>query len=442
MLLIGNGPTITRDENNPFLPDGCVAVDGALIAEVGDTAEMKGKYPGARFLDAERNIIMPGFINGHTHFYSTFSRGMPGKYPPAQNFAEVLDRLWWKLDKALTLEGVYYSAITALVDCVKNGCTTVIDHHASPLHVAGSLFEIEKAARLAGIRASLCYEVSDRDGAEIMKQGIKENVDFIDHAARSQDDRVAGMFGLHASVTLSDETLALCREAMGDRDAGYHVHVAEGPADQEDSEAKYKKRVVERFRDFGITGGKSLFIHCIHLNDKELDVIGQTGTAIIHNPESNMGNAVGCAPLLKICERDILTGLGTDGYVSDMLQSYKMANALQKHHNKHPNVAWGEIPTMLFENNAKICARYFKTPVGKLAAGYSGDVIVSDYNPPTPLSDANINGHLLFGTEGRSVVATVAAGKVLMRDRRLTELDEKAIFAKAREVGAKVWEAV
>jgi cytosine/adenosine deaminase-related metal-dependent hydrolase len=250
------------------------------------------------------------------------------------------------------------------------------------------------------------------------------------------------MFGLHASVTLSDDTLTLCREAMGDRNAGYHVHVAEGPADEKDSLAKYGKRIAQRFHEFGITGNKSLFIHCVHLNDEELEIVQETDTAIVHNPESNMGNAVGCTPLLKICGMGILTGLGTDGYVSDMLQSYKMANALQKHHNGHPNVAWGEIPTMLFENNAKICARHFKTPVGKLAAGCSGDVVVSDYIPPTPLSAENIDGHLLFGAAGRGVVTTVASGKVLMQDRRLTELDEKALFAKAREVGSKVWGAV
>ena len=442
MLLIGNGPVITRDVQNPFLSDGCVAIDGQLIKEVGATPAMKEKYAGSRFIDARGNIIMPGFINAHMHFYSTFSRGMPSKYAPAQNFAEVLDRLWWKLDKALTLEAVYYSAVTALVDSVKNGCTTLIDHHASPLHIAGSLFEIERAAREAGVRASLCYEVSDRDGIEIAKQGVKENIDFIDHAAKSKDDLIAGMFGLHASVTLSDETLSLCREAMDGRDIGYHVHVAEGPSDEEDSEARYKKRIVERFREFGITGERSLFIHCIHLNERELEIVRETNTAVVHNPESNMGNAVGAAPLLKLCEMGILTGLGTDGYVSDMLQSYKMANALQKHHNKHPNVAWGEIPTMLFENNAKISARCFKTPLGKLRAGYSGDVIVSDYNPPTRLSDENINGHLLFGAAGRSVVTTVASGKVLMQDRVLSELDEKAIFARAREVSAAVWEAV
>jgi len=376
------------------------------------------------------------------HFYSTFARGMPSKYPPAQNFAEVLERLWWKLDKALTLEGVYYSTAAALVDCVKNGCTTVIDHHASPMHAEGSLFEIEKATRLAGIRASLCYEVSDRDGREIMERGINENISFIDHASKSEDDMIAGMFGLHASVTLSSETLDMCRSALGDRKTGFHVHVAEGPADEEDSIKRYKKRVVERFRDFRITGDKSIFVHCVHLDDAELEIVKETNTSVVHNPESNMGNAVGCAPLLKTHGMGITVGLGTDGYVSDMLQSYKMANALQKHHNSHPNVAWGEIPAMLFENNAKICAKFFKTPLGKLAPGYSGDVIVLDYNPPTPLSGENINGHLLFGAEGRCVVTTVAAGKVLMQDRKLTEQDEREIYAKAREVAVKVWKDV
>ncbi|MCL2009813.1 MAG: amidohydrolase family protein, partial [Synergistaceae bacterium] len=168
---MGNGPTITRDGKNPFYQDGCVAIDEGIIKETGPCAELKAKYPGARFVDAGGNLIMPGFINAHMHFYSTFARGMPGKpgkNPPAQNFDQVLERLWWKLDKALTLEGVYYSAAAALVDCVKNGCTTVLDHQASPTQVEDSLFEIEKAVRLAGVRASLCYEVSDRDGREIM----------------------------------------------------------------------------------------------------------------------------------------------------------------------------------------------------------------------------------------------------------------------------------
>ena len=440
MLLIGNGMMVTRDPETPYFADGCVAAEGKLIAEVGKTAELKAKYAGAKFVDAKGGLIMPGFINAHMHYYSAFSRGMFTKDPPAQNFTEVLERLWWRLDKALTLEDSYYCALICMIDCIKNGTTTVLDHHASPHAVKGSLFEIARAARETGIRSSLSYEVSDRDGEKIMREGIEENMDFIRYARKEDDDLLHGMFGLHASVTLSDKTLEACREAMGDVDAGFHVHLAEGPADEVDSEEKYGKRILERFREYGLLGEKSIAVHCIHLNDREIDILKETGTAVVHNPESNMGNAVGVTPVLKMYEKGILLGLGTDGYVSDMLQSFKMANALQKHAARHPNVAWAEVPAMLFDNNPKIAGRYFPTPIGRLAKGYSADVIVSDYMPPTPFSDVNVNGHLLFGASGRSIVTTVARGKILMEDRRLTEIDDRAVAAKARELAVKVWE--
>lgn len=440
MLLIGNGMLVTRDPKNPWFPNGGVAIEGKTIASVGPTAELRARYPEARFLDADGGLILPGFINAHMHYYSAFSRGISTKDAPAQNFMEVLERLWWRLDKALSLEDCYTSGLICMIDCIKNGTTTVLDHHASPHAVKGSLFELARAARHAGIRNCLCYEVSDRDGPEILRRGIEENVEFIRAARAEKDDLLAGTFGLHASITLSNGSLAACREAMGDLDAGFHVHVAEGPADEPDSEAKYGKRILERFRDFGLLGERSIAVHCIHVNEREMDILKETGTAVVHNPESNMGNAVGASPVLEFCRRGILTGLGTDGYVSDMLQSYKMANALQKHANGHPNVAWGEIPQMLFENNARIAERYFGVPLGRLAPGYSADVIVSDYVPPAPISDANVNGHLLFGASGRSVVTTVARGKVLMERRVLQGIDEKAVAARARELAAKMWE--
>ncbi len=442
MLIVGNGILITRDPAAPYFADGAVVVDGRTIAAVGTTADMKAAHPGAEFIDARGGVIMPGFVNAHMHYYSAFSRGFPGKGAPAQNFTEVLERLWWRLDKALMLEDSYYSAMVCMIDCIKNGCTTVLDHHASPYAIANSLFRMADAAKETGVRSCLCYEVSDRDGEAIMREGIKENIDFINAAKKDDTGLLAGTFGLHASMTLSDPTLAACVDAMGNLNAGYHVHVAEGPGDEVDSEQKYGKRIVNRFRDFGLTGDKSIFVHCIHINDEEKDILKDTNTAVVHNPESNMGNAVGTSPVLDMYARGICLGLGTDGYVSDMLQSFKIANALQKHHNKHPNVAWAEIPGMLFANNPAIAARYFPTPVGRLAPGCAGDVIVSDYLPPTELTDANINGHLLFGASGRSITTTVANGKVLMKDRVLTMLDDTAIVAKARECSKKVWERI
>lgn len=442
MLLIGNGPLITRDPDNPFIADGCAAISGTSINSVGTTLDMRAKYPTAKFIDAKGGLIMPGFINSHMHFYSTFSRGMNVPGEPAQDFSGVLEKLWWRLDKALTLRDCYYSALTALVEAIKCGCTTIIDHHASPYAVSGSLCEVARAAREAGIRTSTCYEVSDRDGQKIAYEGIKENIAFMDWAERENDPMISGKFGLHASFTLSDCTLEKCREAMEGRENGWHVHVAEGPSDEEACEREHGKRIVRRFHDFGITGKNSIFVHCIHIDGAERALLKETGTAVVHNPESNMGNAVGAASVPQLAAEGVTLGLGTDGYVSDMLQSYKMGNALCKHAAKHPNAGWGELPAMLFENNALIAERAFPVKLGMLKDGYAADVIVLDYNAPTALSDKNINGHLLFGASARSVVTTIANGKILMKDRKLTELDAEEIFAKAREHAAKVWKKI
>jgi putative selenium metabolism protein SsnA len=440
MLLIGNGNLVTRDPANPFLPDGCVAAEGPRIVEVGPTEALRDRHPGAEFLDARGGLIHPGFINAHMHFYSAFSRGFGGKgdTPPAKSFTEVLERLWWRLDKALTPEDVRYSALVGLVEAIRRGCTTLIDHHASPHAVPGSLFEIAEAARRAGLACCLSYEVSDRDGEEIRDQGIRENRDFFRHAGAAGDPLLAATFGLHASMTLSDRTLALCAEA-GAAEAGVHVHVAEGPEDEPDSERKYGMRILERFRRFGLLGRRSLAIHCIHVNEAEREILAETGTAVVHNPESNMGNAVGAAPIREMLDRGIPVGLGTDGYVSDMLRAYAMANALRKHASGDPNAAWEEIPRMLFENNRLIADRYFSLPRGRLAPGCAADLAVLDYRPPTDLSDRNVNGHLLFGPGAGCVAATVCAGRVLMRDRELVGLDEAEIAAKARECARRVW---
>lgn len=442
MLLLGNGILITRDSEKPFFPNGAVAMNGTLIEKVGTTEELKAQYPDAQFIDAKGGIIMPGFINSHMHFYSTFSRGMTPPGAPSQNFDEVLERLWWRLDKALMPEDTYYSTMTALIDAIKCGCTTIIDHHASPYAVTGSLFEIAKATKEAGIRSSLCYEVSDRDGEKIADEGIRENMDFINWAEKEKDPMISGKFGLHASFTLSDKTLDKCREAMSGKDAGYHVHVAEGPNDEKDSAAKYGKSIVKRFDDFGITGKNSIFVHCIHIDKDELEIIKATDTAVVHNPESNMGNAVGAADVTTMIKEGVMLGLGTDGYLCDMVQSYRLGNALCKHACKHPNTGWGELPQMLFENNKTIAERCFPVKLGRIAEGCAADVIVMDYAAPTLLNENTVNAHLLFGSSGRNVVTTIANGRVLMKDRKLTTLDREAIFARARECAAEVWKRI
>lgn len=295
MILVGNGRLITKNEQNPYMDDGCVVIEGNVIKAIGSTKEMKEKYSDHEFIDANKKIIMPGLINTHMHIYSSFARGMavPGK--PSENFMEILENLWWRLDKKLTLEDTKYSAYATYIDCIKNGVTTVFDHHASPFAIEGSLFTIKDVAKDLGIRTNLCYEVSDRDGLKTIDQGIEENVNFIKFAQNDESDMVKGMFGLHAAFTLSDETLEKCANEMANLDAGYHVHTAEGIDDVIINKEKYNKKVVQRLNDFNVLNDKTIAVHCIHIDSEEMELIKENKSFVVHNPESNMGNAVGCS---------------------------------------------------------------------------------------------------------------------------------------------------
>lgn len=437
MLVIGNGRMITQDASNPFLENGAVAMDGNTIVMVGVTEEVKKVYPDAEFVDAKGGVIMPAFINAHEHIYSSFARGLSINGYNPQGFLDILDGLWWTVDRHLTLEQTKLSAYATYIDSIKNGVTTVFDHHASFGHITGSLNAIEEAAKDLGVRTCLCYEISDRDGMEKSRESVMENVNFIKHALEDDSDMIAGMMGMHAQFTISDETMALAA-ANKPAEVGYHIHVAEGIEDLHDCLKKYGKRIVDRLMDCNILGPKTLLGHCIYVNPHEMELIKETDTMVVHNPESNMGNACGCPPTMEIVHRGILTGLGTDGYTHDMTESYKVANVLHKHHLCDPNAAWGEVPQMLFEGNAKIANRYFKKPLGVLKEGAAADVIVTDYIPLTPMNAGNVNSHILFGMTGRSVTTTVGNGKVLMKDRILTNIDEEKVMADCRQAAKEL----
>lgn len=441
MLVIGNGKLFTRNDEMPFVENGAVAIEGTKIAAVGETEAIKKQYGDAEFIDAKGSVIMPAFINTHEHIYSAMARGLSIKGYNPKGFLDILDGQWWTIDRHLTLEQTKYSAVETLISCIRNGVTTVFDHHASFGQIGGSLFTIADVAKELGVRACLCYEISDRDGMDKARESVMENAEFIRYALKDDTDMIAGMMGMHAQFTISDATMELAAANKPD-EVGYHIHVAEGIEDLHDCLKKYGKRIVDRLMDFNILGEKTLLGHCIYINPHEMDLIKDTNTMVVHNPESNMGNACGCPPTMELVHRGILTGLGTDGYTHDMLESYKVANVLHKHHLCDANAAWGEVPKMLFENNAAIANRYFKTPLGVLKEGAAGDVIVVDYNPPTQLDASNINGHILFGMTGRDVVTTVANGRVLMKDREIKVIDVEEAMAKCREESAKLWHSI
>ncbi|MCR4429176.1 MAG: putative aminohydrolase SsnA [Caldiserica bacterium] len=439
-MLIGGGPLFTFGKEDIFLENGGVRVEGGLVKEVDSWTSLRKKFPQEEFFDTQGGVIIPGMTCAHHHFYSSFARGMSLKGKSPRNFGEILQDLWWSLDKKLTPEDIYFSALVALIDAIKCGTTSILDHHASPKSIKGSLRMIAQAVKKAGVRACLCYEVSDRDGPQAAKEGLEENADFLRETKIEDSDFLKATFGLHASFTLSQETLISARDMASALGAGFHIHVAEGEEDQEDSLRSYGKRVIERLRDSGILGEKTLAIHCIHVDQREIGILKDTKTMVVHNPSSNMNNAVGYAPVEEMISRGITCGLGTDGMSSDMFQELKTAFFLLKHQSRDPRKGWEEIQKIYFQNNPKIFAKFFPHPLGSLSPGSYADMVVLDYDPPTPLNRENFLGHLLFAIQSRNVRDVIVGGNFLMRDRQILTLDEGEVLKESRKLALKLWE--
>lgn len=440
-LLISNGRLVTWGEANQIIDKGALLLRDGRIAEVGDTNALRKKYPSVQELDARGQLVMPGNICAHTHFYSAFARGMGIPGPPMKDFPDILERLWWRLDRALLDVDVRYSALVCLLDAIKHGTTTLIDHHASPNAINNSLDQIAEAVEMAGVRAALCYEVTDRNGADGTRAGIDENVRYLYSLQERESGLLAGIFGLHASLSLSEETLADCVAATQDLDTGFHIHVAEDVADEYDSLFKYDKRVVDRLAQAGILGPKSIFAHCIHVDAAEKALLRETGTWVTHQPRSNMNNAVGAADIEGMMRLGIPVCLGNDGFSNNMWAEWKTAYLLHKAAHRDPRRANGmDIAQMAIYNNAALAEMFWsELPMGKLIEGAAADIIFVDYHATTPLTAGNLPWHIIFGFEADLVTTTIAAGKVLMQDRQLLTLDEAAITARSRELAAEVW---
>lgn len=440
MLLIGNGRLWTMDSQQRWFDDGAVVCSGDKIIGVGETARLLEAYPDAEYLDAAGGLIMPALINTHQHSYSALARGisLPGYQP--SSFLDILNGLWWKLDRCLNLEDIRISARLTALESVKNGVTTIFDHHAGYGAISGSLETIANEFLAAGLRSCCCFEISDRDGAEKAAAAIAENSAFARWVEQQSGDNIAACCGLHASFTLSDATLEQAKAAMPE-DLGFHIHVAEGPEDLAHCQGHYQQRVVERLQQRGILGPRSLAVHCVHIDRQEIEILAETATPALFNPQSNMSNGVGCPPIAEMVREGVTVGLGSDGYTNDMLESLKCAALLLKHEQRDAQ-AGAEAPELLFRNNRAIAARFFRNAPGQLQAGAPADIIVCAYQPPTPLEAANAVSHLLMGVSGRDVLHTVAQGLVLMENRQVLYMDEQQIMAEAREQAASLWQRI
>jgi putative selenium metabolism protein SsnA len=460
-VIVTNARVLTFDDANRVLegatveiaPDGSIArveegvggrVWGAGPEGLGSGAPRHPTphtlHPADEVLDAQGRLLMPALVNCHTHLYSTLARGITLRGRAPKNFVEILRKLWWRLDRALDPDDVYYSALVGLIDAAKNGVGTLVDHHSSPNALAGSLDLIERAFREVGLRGVLCYETSDRDGPATAAAAIAENVRFLERARATKDGLVAATFGLHASFTLSDRTLRRAVEAAAGLGTGFHIHVAEDRADLRHARQRHHKTVVRRLRDLGVLGERTLAAHCIHVTRGDIASLARIGTAVAHNPQSNSNNAVGVARLIELLRAGVLVGLGSDGYSPRMWEEFKTAFHLQKIRTGDPRVGYAEAYAVAFLNNRTIVKRLWGMDVGRIAPGARADLLLVDYDPPTPLEPGNLFGHLLFGIANAPIDTLIVNGRTVLRDKRCITVDERAVAERARRQAKALWE--
>jgi len=439
-MLVGNGVLITMEERNRFFPDGAVLIEGEVVKEIGPTARVRERHPDVSFLDAGGMLILPGLVTGHTHLYGQWARGIPGRGEPPADFRQILERLWWRLDRALDPEDNYYQSLAGLLEALRHGVTTLFDHHASPLACEGSLDQVARAFTELGVRGCLCYEVSDRDGPEIARRGLEENRRFIERCRKEGGSLLRGAFGLHASFTVGDETLRLAAEMGADLGTGFHVHVAEGRADVEESLRRFGKHPVRRLAEAGVLGENSIAAHCVLVGDEEIALLREARCTVAHNPQSNMNNAVGVSPVPRLLEAGVNVVLGGDGFL-DMWREMNLTALVARLDRKDPRAMDGEaVRRVTWVNNARLAARYWDRPLARITEGGYADIILVDYRPLTPLDETNYMGHLIYGVPGSAVDTVVVGGRVLMRGRQFLTVDEEAVLARSRERARALWQ--
>jgi putative selenium metabolism protein SsnA len=405
-------------------------VESDVVIRDGRVHELTKSRAGGSRLDCSGCLIIPGNVCAHHHLYSALARGMPYRLEAPRNFLQILQRVWWRLDRALDLPTVRSSALVGGMEALLAGTTTIVDHHASPNAIEGSLDEIGAALQVLGARSVLCYEVSDRDGLEVAYAGVEENRRFL---KESGFDLARGMVGAHASFTLSDESLAACVDLGRSQGVGIHVHVAEDAVDERDAEARFGRRVVMRLAETGALVGPSLLAHCVHIDEGELDALRGSSATTVHNPRSNMNNRVGHAPVGSF---DRLA-VGTDGIGGDMFAEFKVA--YWRARESDPSVDPGWVLELLAAS-ARLAGAAFQEPLlGEIRSGSPADLVVLEYDPPAPLTEENLAAHWMFGLSSRHVRDVFVAGRHVVRDRAPIGIEREQVAEQGRKAAEKLW---
>jgi putative selenium metabolism protein SsnA len=438
MRLIKNVSIFTGGEDKEYIENGAIKFNEKILKIYRNEKEVDNEC--SEIIDGKGKLLLPGFIISHDHLYSVLARGLGIEEKPPRNFYEILDKLWWKLDLALDRESIYYSALIGMIDAIKSGVTTIIDHHASYGYILYSLDEIERAQKELNIRVSTCFEVSDRWGEEKSKESIKENLRFIEKHMKKVDKMVAPTFGIHALFTINEKTLKDISDIGKSLNTSFHVHLAEDRFDRDYNIRLFNKSPVERLYQENMLNKKTLLIHCVHIDKNDRELIKEKDSIVIHNPESNMNNAVGLPDIFSILNKNILVGLGTDGFTQDIIREADLLYIAHKHNKMNPNIGFNESYKLIFENNPKIAERIFEEKIGVIRENYVSDFILLDYKPPTPINSDNFFGHFIFGLSSRFVTDVFINGKEVLKNREILGVDEERVFKESQKVAKKLWE--
>lgn len=429
--LLTNARIIDPFGGQDFIENGYIAISDEVIESVGE-----GKYTGTdcyQVIDLNGKTVLPGMINAHTHLYSSLALGMPPPRKSPKNFIEILEQVWWKLDRALDEETNHASFEAGMLECLRAGVTTVFDHHSSQHCIGGSLEMSAAIAEKFGINLSPAFEITDRNGKKVFKAALKENFDFF--ASCTDNLHIEPLIGLHASFTLSDDSLQKAGENLQKLNAGMHIHVAEDIFDQEDGKHRGYRSVIDRLNKFGLLNENSIVVHGLYLDEEDHRILKQIGTIFVHCPTSNANNRVGIIGSSAVAK--VRAGLGTDGMQANMLKEAKEGSFIRSSH-----LSGGETGIdylrLLFKHNPDLASRIFRRKIGHIAPGCQADLAIYDYRERSALNKSNYGGHLLFGLGKPSDV--ISRGKFRIMGGEFVDLNEKRIRANSVKQSKRLWQ--
>jgi 5-methylthioadenosine/S-adenosylhomocysteine deaminase len=438
-ILVKGGIIVTMDPRHRILSAHSIIIDDGKFKAIGKTDEITRHSRIDEVVDAHGSIVMPGLICSHTHLYGILLRGAKLNITPPSDFTQILQRVWWPVDESLTFDDAYASAIVACLEFLKTGTTTFADTYSGPNSIEGVLDRIAKAVHEVGIRGLLSFEATERHSKEEGERGVQENVRFATTMKREEGARVHSLFSLHASFTVSDELIRSVRGFANKYSVPITIHTSEGLGDPQHNMERYGKRTIERLRDVGLLAPDVVLAHCVHLNDDELNIVAKTGAKIAHNPMSNMLNAVGTARVRDMLMRGICVGLGNDGYIFDGFENMRTAYLIHRSATRDPNAIEAyEILEMATIKGAELYG--LEKQIGSIELGKRADLIVIKPDIlPTPLNSDSVVGHLINTISGADVRTTIVDGRIVMRDRAVTTLDELETQRKGQNAAVALW---